>query len=391
MNCRHCGELNEQTAKKCKKCKSILVIGGTGRGPFWAILSILILAGIFIASYFLLGDDTSNLITDGPIEPGVGLFAADGDGSDIHGAIHRIEYGDNVVYLFGTMHAAAPDWFPLNAKVEEIMRRADVFAFESDLDMENIDFATILSIMPIIEEMHMSDQTLADVLPSHIYENLVRYIGTFGMTYEEVYNMNPVALAMNLEVSVAGDLMGESGVYYDDQLGVDGYLMDFAARHGVATIGLEPLAQQMRIAFSPNQELLDLVGFSGTLAEIYYDTFTDFVPRAELVEMLLSSEDTLYAFYLNNDIQGIIDAMQTTSEEMENAFARYMTEVLMNFRSTYYAHRIAELLTETDEPTTFFVAVGLSHVVRSGDYLTNIVEQLELFGIIADPIWREFN
>jgi len=73
---------------------------------------------------------------------------------------------------------------------------------------------------------------------------------------------------------------------------------------------------------------------------------------------------------------------------LENEFTRYMIEVLMNFRSTYYAERIAELLQDTDEPTTFFVAVGISHVIREGEHLTNIVEQLELRGITAEPIFE---
>jgi hypothetical protein len=62
----------------------------------------------------------------------------------------------------------------------------------------------------------------------------------------------------------------------------------------------------------------------------------------------------------------------------------------MNYRSTYYANVIAGLLQDTEEPTTFFVVVGKSHVVRSlaGDEFTDIVQQLGLLGIEAVPLFE---
>jgi len=48
----------------------------------------------------------------------------------ITGAIHRVEYGDNVAYLFGTMHASHEDWFPLAEVVEDALRRSDIVALE---------------------------------------------------------------------------------------------------------------------------------------------------------------------------------------------------------------------------------------------------------------------
>ena len=68
----------------------------------------------------------------------------------------------------------------------------------------------------------------------------------------------------------------------------------------------------------------------------------------------------------------------------------YQREILMNFRSTYYAERISELLRGTEESTTFFVVVGLSHIIRSmgGEGLTDIVEQLQLQGFTPEPLWK---
>jgi len=390
MICSNCSAENKPNAKKCEWCGTKFAPGRSISGFLIATISILSVTVLIVVSYFIFGGADNGSGSHNQVsEPGEGLFAATGEGSDIHGAIHRITYGDNVVYLFGTMHAAAPEWFPLADVVEDAMTRADVFAFEIDMTFASIEMEELMALMLLLETgMYMEQETLADVIPAHIYEELVRYIETYDMTYEEVYRMNPVALITTLQVAVAAEVFAEHGIYYDDQMGVDGYILDFARRNNRPVIGLEPISQQMRIGFAPDQEILDRAGFIGTLQEIYYDALDEFTSRDELFTYLYENTASHYE-YLYNDIDALVAGMVVTSEEMENAFTRYMVEVLMNFRSTYYANRIAELLRDTEEATTFFVAVGLSHVVREGEYLTNIVEQLELLGIVADPIWRE--
>jgi len=396
MICPNCNAENKQNAKKCAWCSEKLTLGSSISGLLVATISILSLTALVVVFYFMFGENDNDVNSERDngsnnqvSSPEDGLFSATGEGSDIHGAIHRIEYGDNVVYLFGTMHAAAPEWFPLSDVVEDAMRRADVFAFEFDMTFESIEMVELIELAELFETgMYMEEERLADVISARVYRDLTRYIGTFDMTYSEVYRMNPVALVTTLQVAVAAEVFAEHGIYYDDQIGVDGYILDFAQRNERSIVGLEPISQQMRIGFAPDQEILDRAGFTGTLHEIYYDALPEFVPRDELFDSLYEDTET-HLEYLNNEIEAMITSMDVSSEYMENTFSRYMVEVLMNFRSTYYANSIASLLRDTEEPTTFFVAVGISHVIREGEYLTNIVEQLELLGIIADPIWEQ--
>jgi uncharacterized protein YbaP (TraB family) len=270
------------------------------------------------------------------------------------------------------------------------MRRTDVFAFEVDMTFESVEFDEIMELMDLYEEgMFLpNNQTLSDVLPEDVHEKLVEHIESFGRTYEEVYRMNPIALAMDLQVEATAELFAEQGIYYDEQIGVDGYILDYAMRHEVPIIGLEPLIQQMKIGYAPDEEILNRAGFDGSLENIMSDVFTDFTSKDELLKMLRVEESVIYDDYLYNDLEFMIAGMEVSNEELENEFTRYMIEVLMNFRSTYYAERITELLQDTDEPTTYFVAVGISHVIRTGDHLTNIVEQLDLRGITAEPMFE---
>jgi len=388
MICPQCSTENHESTKKCISCKSRLMLGASGNGLLIGVFCAVAVMIIFISAYFFITNQQANEITRSNTVQS-DLFAATGEGSNIHGAMHKIEYNGVTLYLFGTMHAAAPEWFPLADFVEDAMRRADKFAFEVEFDIANLSPAELIELAVIATDMYLTNQTLTDVIPARVYDSLIRYIDTYGMTHQEISRMNPLLLAMTLELNVVGEVFAQFGIYYDEQLGVDGYIMDFANRNNIPTIGLEPVTQQMRIAFAPNEEILQRANFNGTLNDIFYESLDELLPREELMNHFLENM-VIHEYYLHNNIQGIVDSMRVSSEDMKNAFTRYMVQVLMNYRSTYYALQIAELLRTSEEGTTIFVAVGLSHVVREGEYLTNIVEQLELLEIIAQPIYRQY-
>jgi hypothetical protein len=97
--------------------------------------------------------------------------------------------------------------------------------------------------------------------------------------------------------------------------------------------------------------------------------------------------------YESNDIPALIEAFSRTlsvEATINSPYGIYMREIISNYRSTYYANAIAWLLRETEEPTTFFAAVGISHVIRSagGEEFTDIVEQLGLLGFDVVPLWQ---
>jgi len=345
--------------------------------------------GLFtLVLFFMVGlvacsDDDQYEHLEDPTEPEMTA-----EGSEIHGAIHRIEYGDNVVYLFGSLHAGVPEWYPLADVVEEAMARADVFAFEFDFSMASYSPEEIAEIMGMMNGDHMlpGDQTLAELLPEEVYNDLVYHLPSYGVNYEDVYRQNPVALVMALQTDVTMELLNEAGVSALNS--VDFYVLSVALEREASIIGLEPMMQQLRIAFAPDDEVLELAGFDAfTVEEIMQDALVGFGSREALIEAM-GDEMNLSEYYATNNLVRINELSQPTAETMENAYGRYMIDVLMNFRSTYYANEIARLLQDTEEPTIFFVTVGLSHVMREGEHLTNIVEQLDLLGIEAVPIFE---
>ena len=297
-------------------------------------------------------------------------------GSAIHGAIHRVEYGDNVVYLFGTLHGGHDHWFPLADVVEDALRRSDVLAIEVDDIAEGADAME----EAIMEALFLPDgMTWAELLPTDAYDHLVEAIAGWGIPYEDVNDMNPAFLVFSLEMELVQSL---AVLEVNIDASVDAYVVDVAMELGLPIIGLESIEQQIDILFHPPFEVM--------LAQIM-----SFLPPMELMERIEESGalslDELATLYENNDLEALIHAFGLEiGADAEDLFAIYMREIVMNWRSTYYANEIIRLLQETEEPTTFFVAVGLSHIIRAGagEEFTDIVEQLELQGFTAVPIWE---
>ena len=163
---------------------------------------------------------------------------------------------------------------------------------------------------------------------------------------------------------------------------VDAYVASVAAELGMPIIGLESIEQQLNILYNPSFEVL--------LAQIM-----SFLPPDEMLAELKESEeisfDEIAHYYEQNNLYALAHGWaRTMNSGPENIHLLYTRDMLLNWRSTYYANEIARLLQETDEPTTFFVAVGLSHVIRSwgGEEFTDIVEQLELQGFTVVSLWH---
>ena len=296
-------------------------------------------------------------------------------GSGIHGAIHRVEYGGNVAYLFGTLHGGHAHWFPLADVVEDALRRADVLAIEVEDLAGNIQEmeAAIMEIMFL-----PGGATWAEFLPQDEYNHLVAMMAEWEIPYEDVNSFNPAFLVFSLEMEMVEYLANlEIGL----DASVDAYVAAIAADRGIPVIGLESLRQQLDILYNPPFEVM--------LAQIM-----NLLPPDDLLARLMDSDelslDELAYLYENNDIAALNRAFALeVGADTDCLYAIYVRDIVMNWRSTYYANEIIRLLRETEEPTTFFVAVGMSHITRSGagEEFTDIVEQLALQGVIAVPIW----
>jgi len=299
----------------------------------------------------------------------------------ITGALHRIEYGNNVAYLFGTLHFYRHGWTPLAPAVEDAMRRADVFVTEIDRE----EMALIETALPAVMFLH-DGHAWASLLPDEAYNHLVAMVTAWGTNYEMINTWHPTFLISSFELQKAMVLEAnratETGVSITLDTSIDAHIMNIATEREVPILGLESARQQLEMLYTPPLEVV--------VAQVMA-----FATPEETIERMnyLGTLSDMAGWYQTNNFQAFQDQFMRAiqDETAERPDITYFRETLANYRSTYYARQIADLLRETEEPTTFFVAVGISHIVRAGngvEGVTDIIEQLSLLGIEAEPLWE---
>ena len=286
---------------------------------------------------------------------------------EIHGLLSRIEYGENVAYIFGSMHLGRPDWFPLADVVEDAMARADVFAFEFDLAlMEDPAVAEFQDELVLLPE----GTTLEDVLTEQGFINLMALLESSPLGvefYDMLESFTPVGA--NLVITMVA-MMTHMNV--DAAYSVDSYVMQFAVENNRSVIGLNDVFREVELQFD-------------VPIEIQATVFDEPFDWDELVEVILDLG--LAEIYESQDITALRNAMTVAFDADEpSPFVEHTTNINFNVRCHIFADEIARLLQETAEPTTFFVTVGIAHIL--GGELGTVLDLLEGMGFDVEALWN---
>ena len=283
---------------------------------------------------------------------------------DIHGFLSRVEYNDNVAYILGSMHLGRENWFPLNPVAENAMRRADVFAFEIDLGdlvglIDSLILGAELSLLP-------DGMTLEDVVPPDIFANFIEMLETYPqVTYEDIAMLTPVA-AVNEIFEI--EFQPHMGIYIE--YSVDLYVLGFAMGLGRPTIGLNDASDETRFMLDIplDVQAYALVDFA--------DWMTSFVATMSYAATMIEAYETQ-----NIEVIRAI-SMDAYYGAEYNAYLQFMHDVFIQ-RCEIFAQSILSLLSETDEPTTFFITVGAAHVAYG-----HVFGVLEAYGLEIVELWR---
>ena len=281
-----------------------------------------------------------------------GTYAAQpGDGLGIHGLLSRIDYGGNTAYIFGSMHAGAPNWFPLAPAVEEAMERSQVFVFEYDMSLnEAVQVAVLMDFMAANQD---TIGTLLPLLSQEEYTNFRQNLATFPADIvprgQNFYNLHPFFL----ETAIVYGALESIGIHTD--YSVDHYVLGIAQNRGVPILGLNHLVREMEHIFSSPTELA-LQGLANFM------TWEEALQEAEVLTDNYATQN--------------IAALEGTFTQLGDTLAeQWLYEVLVVQRSIEFAQEIQRLLQETQEPTIFFVTMGIGHMI--GDTYANVFVYLE--------------
>ncbi|MCL2361969.1 MAG: TraB/GumN family protein [Defluviitaleaceae bacterium] len=311
------------------------------------------------------------------------LYEIEVDG--IHGLLSVVQYGDNRAYILGSMHVGREDWYPLTSAAEAAMNRADVFAFEIDMssdggpclcdeycdcdcDPDANDCMCLLMEMMFFPE----GEDLLTFLPAEDYKRFMANLRTFPVNLDVISTFRPTTIVeMVLYLIVAPELG------FSSDLSVDNYVFNRAEELDRPIIGLT--------------DTIDHINFISGMPDEYQFATARYFSN---LETMLEETNELALVYETQDIETLrlmvrsglaIAYAEYEAGELSAGglgLARYWHYTVGNYRSNFFARQIADLLTQTEEPTTFFVTVGIAHLARE----ENVFDALRDMGFTVERL-----
>lgn len=251
--------------------------------------------------------------------------------------------GNELGYIFGTIHVDDSNILDLPPPVMEALERSEHFAMEVIPSAQDaMDFSMTM--------FFMDGQRLDQLIPAEMYGTLASVLGQYDISEEMLMVMQPWAAYIIMSYPAEMDTV------------LDLHLLNIARKNDLQVSGLETSRQQINI-FSqmPLDDQLRILAD----AICHYDT-------------LLSDFDTLKALYLERDLAGMyIQAQKYTFGD--DSVYESVSEHLISRRNRRMAENINTLLQHAKS----FVAVGAMHL--PGD--DGILSLLQEYGYTVTRIY----
>ena len=167
----------------------------------------------------------------------------------------------NKVYLYGTMHAGKPDWYPLPDDVERAFSDSDVLVVEADI-------TNAAAMRKSADAMaYKPPDQLKDHVPADQYARMLKLLPRYQFTEGELAEVKPF---MAVSILVFAE-WARSG--FRPGAGVDDYLIRKAKSEEKPIAEIEGVETQVRLMDSlTEKEQLDI--FKGTLDALEEDLTT---------------------------------------------------------------------------------------------------------------------
>jgi uncharacterized protein YbaP (TraB family) len=254
----------------------------------------------------------------------------------------------NKIYLYGTVHAGKPEWYPLPAAVEQALADSQVLVVEADI-----------SDVEAMRRMQPATYTPPDSLSKHVdpasYERFRKLLPRYKLPEAQVAQLKPF-MAVSLLVFADWARLG-----FRPELGIEGYLIDNAQKTRKTVRELEGIDAQVELM----------------------DSLTD----EENKRIFEGSVDALESGMTDDQIRGMVAAWQAGDPKtMLETARRYNEKVkgaaIIEEKFVWGRHdamlkKIEAYLNETKERA--FVAVGALHLAGP----RGLVEQLRKRGYIV--------
>ena len=286
------------------------------------------------------------------ILPGMAHSQVVGNGYN-NSLIYKIQSDTNTVYLMGSIHVLAEEYYPLTRAFSYAYYNSQKVVFEIDPEiLFSPDF------MKKNEKYYtfQDGKTLKSVLSPKAYSLLKKHLESMGINMNKVNKYKPWALLLSL------GKRSRSSLEFRSDLGIENYFFRLAKDAGKPTGGLETMEDQLNV--------FDKLTFKEQ-GKLIIDAFTSKSPKEQEKEFL-----TL----VKNWHQGNLAELERNVEEGK----KYpkLHKAILEDRNRNWIPQIEEFL---KEDKNVLVIVGAAHL--AGDYgllnlLTEKGYELERFSFV---------
>lgn len=263
-------------------------------------------------------------------------WAADNAAAPHRGALFKVTQGAQTLYLFGTIHVGAADFYPLEPRLAGVLKKAPVLALEID------PLGDPRQLAGAVQRHGLLAKGTAPALTPAWRQRLDRLLKQYNIEPESVAMMKPWLLASLLTVSE----FAAQG--YDAALAVDAHLSKQAHAAGQKIVELESADAQMALfdQMTPAEQLLFL---------------QEAIAGIEDKEQAAQAQEIAQAWQ-QADIKGL-DAMALKAEQDETFSGRFVQRVLLDGRNPALADGMLKLMGRENNSVA---AVGILHLLGKG-------------------------
>lgn len=266
--------------------------------------------------------------------------AAQSPSAPAHGVLWEIRSATNTAYLFGSVHLARADFYPLPESVQQAYRQADTLAVELDSD----DAQAVAKAMPLLT--YAAPDRLQNHLQKATWAQLQRFTGdaTTGLQ-----RLKPAVVATGLMMQV----FASQG--YDPQQGVDLHFIRRARADRKPVIELESMEFQSRI----------LGGLSDADGDALLAQTLDSLSSGDAVQETAEMVEA----WKRGDNEKLVQILQQTAAK--DAGSQKMMKLLLDDRNPALAAQISTLMQAGKK---LLIVVGAGHIAGQHS-ITELLQQ----------------
>lgn len=279
------------------------------------------------------------------------------------GIFYRISGGKNEMFLLGSIHAGSREMYPMSLAIRNAIQNADTMVYECDTASPEAQQTTA--------QMMKSEQPLSERIAPECYNKLEQAAVKLGYSMASFEQLEPWAVTSTLTLAAAAQEMESGSGKAASALGVENMVRRQA--NGKRVQYLETVQEQLGLMES----------FSADLQEYLLDSACQAVLEPENVSGSDADVERWPGWWKEGNAQAFADSyLLGLTKETDPELAREYHHALMTVRNRSMA-RLLQAMLENDEPHSYFVTVGLMHLVLPGD---SVIAELEAMGYQIEQI-----